>query len=166
MNWTPRSPAAIAFVVVLILIALRAAGITSISDRHQRGREVEVARVLDGDTFDTTDGERIRLLGIDAPEIAHRDSKAEPFGDESREWLVGELEGREVKLTFEERQTDVYGRTLAWVWIDQMLVNENALRTGHAKLLSKFGLPRELEPKLRKAAADARVAKRGLWNSK
>lgn len=166
MKWLLNSPAGIALVVVLTFIALRASGITSVADKNQRGRDVKVARVLDGDTFDTADGERIRLLGIDAPEVAHHDSEAEHFGNESRAWLTEKLGDQTVKLTFDQRRKDVYGRTLAWVWIKQNLVNEDSLRTGNARLLSDFGLPRELEPRLRKATADARVAKRGLWKRK
>lgn len=148
------------------LILLRAMGITSVANQDQRSRTVAVGRVLDGDTFDTSDGERIRLLGIDAPEVAHHDSKEEPFGNESRDWLQAILKNQSVRLTFEQRQQDHYGRTLAWVWLGDSLINRVSLQTGNSKLLAKYGLPLDLEEGLRKAAAEARVLKLGLWKRK
>lgn len=159
-------PSTIAGLVFFSLIALRALGLTSVADQDQRGRTVVVARVLDGDTFDTRNGERIRLLGIDAPEVAHHDSVEEPFGNESRDWLKATLQHQSVRLTFEQRQQDHYGRTLAWVWLDDRLVNQLSLQTGNSKLLAKYGLPLDLEEGLRKAAAEARVMKIGLWKRK
>lgn len=159
----PSSMAGLAFAG---LVLLRVLGITSVAQQGQQSRTVIVGRVLDGDTFDTNDGERIRLLGIDAPEVAHRDSTEEPFGNESRDWLKAVLKNRSVQLTFEQRQQDHYGRTLAWVWLDDNLINQVSLQTGHSKLLAKYGLPLELEEGLRKAAAEARVQKTGLWKRK
>ncbi|MEP3478231.1 MAG: thermonuclease family protein [Fuerstiella sp.] len=156
----------IAALVFAGLILLRATGITSVANKEQLGRTVVVGRILDGDTFDTSDGERIRLLGIDAPEVAHHGSKAQPFGNESRDWLRARLSNQSVKLTFEHRQQDHYGRTLAWVWLNNKLINQASLQTGHSKLLAKYGLPLDLEEGLRNAAAEARVQQLGLWKRK
>ncbi|MFN7143665.1 MAG: thermonuclease family protein, partial [Myxococcota bacterium] len=54
-------------------------------------REVEIACVLDGDTFQVGEcgGESVRLLGVAAPEIAHNDSEVdECWGPESASWLT------------------------------------------------------------------------------
>lgn len=166
MKWIPVKPATIAGLVIVVLILFRVMGITSVANQDQLSRTVQVSRVLDGDTFDTMDGERVRLLGIDAPEVAHRDSEEEPFGNESRAWLDGVLKNQSVRLTFEQRQQDHYGRTLAWIWLDDNLVNQASLRTGHSKLLADYGLPLNLEEGLRKAAAEAQVLKLGLWKRK
>ncbi len=86
-------------------------------------KDVDIACVLDGDTFDFGGcgegvGERVRMLGVDAPEIAHNDSEIpECFGDESHEELSRILSGREVRLTFDESCEDIYQRTLAYVWL-------------------------------------------------
>ena len=156
-------PSTVAGCVFMGLIVLRSTGVTSVPTQDQLSRTVIVERVLDGDTFDTTEGERIRLLGVDAPEVAHHDSKEEPFGNESRDWLKKTLEKQSVRLTFEQRQQDHYGRTLAWVWQDDRLINQALLQTGNAKLLAKYGLPLDREEGLRKAAAEAQVLKLGLW---
>jgi micrococcal nuclease len=86
-------------------------------------KEVDIGCVLDGDTFDfggcgEGNGERVRMLGVDAPEIAHNDSEvADCYGDESHAELARILMGRRVLLTFDEECLDIYDRTLAYVWL-------------------------------------------------
>jgi endonuclease YncB( thermonuclease family) len=49
---------------------------------------------------------------------------------------------------------------------DGILINEVMLREGRVKLLADFGLPTDLEPALRKAEAEARIRKIGVWARK
>mgnify|MGYP002633137905 CR=1 FL=1 len=85
--------------------------------------DVDIGCVLDGDTFDFGGcgegiGERVRMLGVDAPEIAHNDNEIpECFGDESYAELNRILSGRRVRLTFDASCEDIYQRTLAYVWL-------------------------------------------------
>jgi micrococcal nuclease len=160
------TPGHVAFAVIAALLLYRYAVSTS-DERHGKQRREEtvtVTWVLDGDTFETDAGERVRLLGIDAPEVAHHGQQEEPFGDESTAWLRQQISGRVVTLHLGVEETDRYGRTLAWVYsADGTLINQLALSTGQAKLLDRFGLPLDLEPGLRKAAATARLQRVGLW---
>lgn len=127
-------------------------------------RTVSVAYVHDGDTFQTSTGERVRLLGIDAPEVAHHNVQAEFFGEESTRWLRDRIGGQVVTLKPGPEPVDRYGRTLAWVFDRHgRFVNEELLRTGNAVLLDHFGLPAEYESPLRAAEASAKSEKRGLW---
>jgi len=86
-------------------------------------RDVSVSCVLDGDTFDfggcgDAQGERVRLLGVDAPEIAHSDDEIpECYGEEAYAELERILTGRRVRLTFDATCEDIYERTLAYVWL-------------------------------------------------
>ncbi len=160
------TPGQIAFAVIAALLVYRYAVSTSDgpSGSHRRQKNVFVAYVVDGDTFRTDTGERVRLLGIDAPELAHHGQQKEPYGDESTTWLKQQISGRTVTLHMGVEETDRYGRTLAWVYTtDGTLINQLALATGQAKLLDRFGLPLDLEPRLRKAAASARIQRTGLW---
>ena len=125
---------------------------------------VTVKRVLDGDTFDLTDGRRIRMLGIDAPEVAHEGQPAQPYSSEASEWLKSRIEGASVSLRIDSAKKDRYGRVLAWVYDEHgKLLNEEMLANGLVKLLPDFGLPADLEPQLRQAESEARILKKGLW---
>jgi endonuclease YncB( thermonuclease family) len=155
----------IALVVFVVLAVLRLGVFRPEDPASPEAREAaQVAYVVDGDTVDLVDGRRIRLLGIDAPEVPHGDKPGGPFGNESRQWLRDVIEGRAVKLRYESRRTDRYGRTLAWLFTESgELINQQALETGHAKLLADYGLPLDLEPALRQAEARARLKRIGIW---
>jgi len=92
-------------------------------------RTAQVACVLDGDTVDL-DGcgdeasERVRFLATAAPEVASGGSPAECYGDASRDFLTQVAQGREVQVLYDVECTDIYGRTLAWLFIDVDLDDE------------------------------------------
>lgn len=70
--------------------------------------EVTGDHAIDGDTFTTTTGERIRLLAIDAPEIER------PWAEESKEALGLMIEDKKIQLRIQgHKPLDAYGRTLA-----------------------------------------------------
>ena len=159
------TPGTIAFCIITVLIMLRLIGRAERNGQPStESRLVTVNTVLDGDTFITNAGERVRLLGIDAPEVAHHDTPMEPFGLESTAWLAERIGGSDVQLRIGIEETDRYGRTLAWVYAaDGTLINRAALTGGYAELLDRFGLPLDLESSLRQAEAEAQVRGRGLW---
>ncbi len=163
------TPGMMALCIIVVLSAFRLAGRSDVKNAAvtNEQRTVTVKAVLDGDTFVTTTGERIRLLGIDAPEVAHHDTVLEPFGTESTNWLAARILNTNVQLCVGIEGTDRYGRTLAWVYTtDGAFINREALSGGYAELLDGFGLPLQLEASLRQAAAEAQVAGRGLWGKK
>ncbi len=121
-----------------------------------------VVRVIDGDTLVVLRGgvtERVRLLRIDAPE------RNEPGYRESKEALRSLLKGREVVIEFERprlEKRDRYGRLLAYVLADGVNVNVEMVRLGRARFWTKYGAGR-LADEFRRAEAEARAARRGLW---
>ena len=143
------------------------------NNRCAEAREVRVACVLDGDTFDVGScgegGERIRLLGIDAPEIAHPPHMAECWGPEAQSELRLLIEGRRLVLTFDHDCTGVFGRTLAYVWrpgVDGMsLVNEELLAGGFADLYDEVGDPLLRARELHSAKDLAESRGLGLWGA-
>lgn len=91
-----------------------------------------VARLTDGDGIVCEGGERVRLIGIDAPELDQ-----EPFGQQAAAALRSLVrEGSEVQLEQDVDARDRYGRLLAYVWVDGTLVNWRMVREGWAVLLT------------------------------
>jgi micrococcal nuclease len=124
-----------------------------------------VVHVVDGDTIHVQCGarvEKVRYIGIDAPEIHHPTWGAEPGGREAaalNRRLVG---GRHVRLELDVRARDQYGRLLAFVWAGDLMVNAELVRLGYAQVMT-------VPPNVRyqalflKLQREARAAGRGLW---
>lgn len=83
------------------------------------------ARVLDGDTFDATIDlgfsiryeARIRMNGIDAPEVHTLDAREKAFGLRAKSWLESALSRGELIVTTELDRGEKYGRVLGTVWV-------------------------------------------------
>ncbi|MEZ6062374.1 MAG: thermonuclease family protein [Planctomycetaceae bacterium] len=131
-------------------------------------RIVTVKRVSDGDTFvSREDNKRVRLIGVNAPELEREDHEEEFYAKEATQWLRARIDGTKVTLRFGPDPEDQYGRILAWVYAeDGSLVNKEILEVGNARLLARFGLPADLEPELRAAEAAARARGLGIWQKK
>lgn len=113
----------------------------------------------DGDSFRCRDGRRVRLLGIDAPEL---DQGEGPTSRASLERLMPR--GRAVRLETDVQPEDRHGRTLAYAWTDAGMVNEAQVRAGMATLLTYAPNVRHVA-RLRAAQDAARRERAGLWAS-
>lgn len=135
-----------------------------------------VTHVVDGDTIDVTvDGshERVRLIGIDTPEIAHAGSPERPgnpaecYGPEAAAFTAGLLPaGTAVRLERDVVGRDDYGRVLAYVYraSDGLFVNLDIVRAGFAQPLSISPNTTHRDTFVAAArAADAAGA--GLWSA-
>ncbi|MGZ4981330.1 MAG: thermonuclease family protein [Methylobacter sp.] len=78
-----------------------------------------VKTVYDGDTVVLEDGRKIRLLGINTPEVQHRGKLADAGGDEAKQWLTDKLKNTKVRLEAGVEKTDKYGRTLAHLFTEK-----------------------------------------------
>lgn len=93
-----------------------------------------VKTVIDGDTIELNDGEKVRYIGIDAPEFQSSKKNAEKFAEEAFQANRKIVENRKVKLEFDVEQRDQYGRLLAYVYTeDGIMVNEWLVANGYAK---------------------------------
>jgi len=130
----------------------------------------DVKRVIDGDTFVimNTHGidEKIRLTGVNAPESRNTGKKKkEEFGIESKVFLTKLLAGKRVRLEFDVQKTDKYGRTLAYVYLeDGTFLNEYLVKEGYAQVAT---FPPNVKYKDTFIAAQryARENKTGLWKT-
>ncbi|MDP9441338.1 MAG: thermonuclease family protein [Actinomycetota bacterium] len=121
-----------------------------------------VRSITDGDTFVLTDGRRVRLAQVDAPETS------ECFGTESTGALSALAAGKTVTLRRPPSgpATDRYGRTLADVRVGEVSVNEAMVRSGGAEWYESFAKEdADLAERLRVAENEAKAARRGLWSA-
>ncbi len=93
---------------------------------------------VDGDTAHFNIGgedKKVRFLAIDAPEIAKGNTPADPYGEEASDYTCKLLKGaQEIQVEYEEAKEDKYGRTLAWIWVDGVLLQEQLVREGLAEV--------------------------------
>jgi micrococcal nuclease len=157
----------------------RSVGTASSFDQPQNQRFFRVDRAVDGDTLKLDNGERVRLIGIDTPEMhenpkLHRDAAR---SGEDVQAILGQgrqaydftrkiVEGREVRLEFDVQPRDKYGRLLAYVYLsDGTFLNEEIIKNG-------FAYPMTIPPNVRHAEdfrslfEQARAKHLGLWGQK
>ena len=115
--------------------------------------------VRDGDTLRCADGQRVRLLMIDAPELG-QGASGRAAGDALRALAPP---GTRVRLELDVRERDRFERILAYAWLpDGRMVNEEMARSGYAVALVYPPNVRHAD-RIRAAVRQARVERRGLW---
>lgn len=115
-----------------------------------------VKSVYDGDTLTAScpNGEvKVRVFGVDAPEMSQ-----EPWGDRSREAFRGLLP-RFGSVRLRVVDEDRYGRVVAQVLVDQRDAGLEMVRLGRARVYEQYND----SPDYRQAEAEARRARRGIW---
>ena len=130
-----------------------------------QSRWVQVGVVFDGDTFRTRAGEKVRLLGINTPEVAHGSQAGEVYGQQAKRRLTALLSNQTVRLRMDREKRDKYGRILAQVYLrDGRWVNDIMVREGLAHVYT-FAPNFYWADQLLKSEAMARSEMRGLWKS-
>jgi len=126
-----------------------------------------VTSVADGDTLrvelDNGREERVRLLGIDAPEL----NPAECFGGEARSRARALADGRRVRLVLDATQDerDRFGRVLAYVLLEKSDdLGRRLVAEGYASVFV-FDRPFGRVDSYRNAQNSARRGSRGLWGN-
>lgn len=127
-----------------------------------------VERVIDGDTIDVRMGQqrvRVRLVGIDAPELSQE------HGRQVQQYLAVFIQGQPVRVALGD--TDQYGRSLGEVFVatidpqtqaqSEVSINAFLVRTGRAWAYRYRGQVQN--PEYGDFEAEARAAQRGLWSS-
>ena len=130
-----------------------------------RGEMFTVTRVIDGDTIELDNGQKVRLLGTDCPESVHPFKQIEPYGPEAAAFTRSRLEGRRVKIRFDNPEnkiyTDRYGRWVAYVYLNGRLFNATLIRKGYARAYTKY--PFSKMEKFKAYEEKARLKKAGMW---
>jgi micrococcal nuclease len=132
---------------------------------------VTVARAVDGDTLELSDGRKIRLIGVNTPESTN---KTEDYGKEASNYTSSKLEGKKVWIQKDVSDTDRYDRYLRVVWLsipsDDMNESEIRSKMFNADLvLNGYAEPSTYTPDVKysdyfvKFAREARDKDTGLW---
>ncbi len=177
-----------AVVISLVALIFFACGNTAFAgeertaDRDTRngkdGVYYTVSRVIDGDTIVLSDGRKVRLTGVDTPEVYFsdkllKDSKRsgedvktiQALGRRASAFTKELCLGKKVRLEYDADRFDRYKRTLAYVYLeDGTFVNQKIMQEGFAQVLTVPPNVKYTDLFL-KAQNEAREAHRGLWKT-
>lgn len=138
--------------------------------------DVLVKRAVDGDTLLLETGERVRLIGIDTPEIHESDklqrdirrtkqdaAAIKEMGMRSYQFTKKMVEGKRVSLEFDVERYDRYKRLLAYVYLkDGTFVNAEIIKQGYASLMTYPPNVKYVDT-FKELYKEARENNRGLW---
>lgn len=123
---------------------------------------VSVRHVIDGDTLELRDGRRLRLIGINTPEIGRRGEASEPFAQVARRRLQQLTDAQPLLLSVGGDPKDRYGRTLGHLFAGGTNIEAQLLREGLGYALA---VPPNVDLVECHAAAErvARQGSLGVW---
>jgi micrococcal nuclease len=131
----------------------------------QPAAAARVRQVIDGDTITVAGVGTVRLIGVDAPEKTGSYRTSEPYGDAATRFMKALVDGKLVRLEYDGERKDQYNRTLAYVYLeDGTLANEAIIRAGFAETYRRFTY--RMKPQFQAAEQEARAAGRGMWARK
>nr|WP_224095133.1 thermonuclease family protein [Nostoc sp. MS1] len=161
---TPYSPTWVQKLILLACIILLVG--CQAKNPAMTQTQVRVARVVSGQTLEVVGMaeqpnliSQVRLIGVDAPDLSQR-----PWGMQSKEFLeqaIGDLD-KPVMLEFDMEAKDTIGRTLAYVWKDDKLLNEQIVKQGYALFVVRSP-NQKYDQRLERAQQWARIMGQGIW---
>ena len=131
---------------------------------------VTLDKCVDGDTanFKTSSGTvyKTRFLAVDTPETVHPTKEVEAYGKEASDYTCETLtNAKEIKLEYDDNsdREDKYGRTLAWVWVDGVLLQQSLVEKGLAEVAYLYD-DYQYTSLLQDAEVVAKANKVGQWS--
>lgn len=131
--------------------------------------EVKFSDCVDGDTFKVKINDEIktvRLLAIDTPESVHPKKSVESYGKEASEYtcnLVKNAKKIEIEYDDNSDKYDKYNRVLAWVYVDDYLLQDILVRNGYAEVAYLYG-DYKYTDLLKDHESLAKVEKLNIWS--
>lgn len=121
-----------------------------------------VLRGVDGDTVVLEGGERVRLIGVDTPEMKDERESVRYLAKRAAVFLADLVTKQTVRLEYERERVDRFGRTLAYLYLeDGRCVNLEVISQGFGYAFTRY--PFRYKSRFKQAERDARQARRGLW---
>lgn len=114
--------------------------ICNLSCKENERVEVKFISCVDGDTANflvNNKKTKFRFLGIDTPESVKENTPVEPYGKEASEYTCERLtNAKKIVVEYDKNstKTDKFGRHLAWIWVDDELLQQELLELGYAKV--------------------------------
>jgi micrococcal nuclease len=115
---------------------------TTINGSKDGVEKSQVRRVVDGDTVELTNGQKIRLLNINTPETVKANTPVMCYGEEASGFTKKLLTDKMVQLTQDKEANDQYGRGLRFVFLDgvdtsniENSINAEMVKSGFAKMV-------------------------------
>jgi len=136
------------------------------ASEYQQSKHIsyyKLKAVYDGDTVQLADGRKIRLAGINTPEIARRNNPEQEGGDAAKKWLIQALAGSKVRLEFSEQKRDRYKRYLAHLFTKEGVhINLELVKRGFASV-NIFPPNLAYVDDLLAASNSAEIKQIGIW---
>lgn len=159
-NLSMRSNYRILFIICIFFI-----GVSFVSAKER----VTFSKCVDGDTFKVeVNGniKTVRMLAVDTPESVHPTKGVEFYGKEASNFTCEMVtNAKNLKLEYDDNsdKEDKYDRLLAWVWVDDVLLQDELIKNGYAEvayLYDDYKYTSLLEDHQRQAE----ISKIGIWN--
>lgn len=162
---SPRTFIWIVLLVVFLTIANIAIGFMQPKEKIN-GEIWVINRVVSGQTVEATvvsnpnmTVQRVRLLGISAPL-----KEQSPWGDRARQRLSDLIKEQKVILEFDVKQKDNSDRLLAYIWKDNLLVNQHLVAEGLA-IADSYAPNVKYDARISRAQSKARLQELGIWDT-
>lgn len=123
--------------------------------------EATVARIVDGDTIELDNGQKIRYLMVNTPETTG--GKNECYGSNAVQFNTDLITGKRVTLDYDVQCEDMFGRTLAYVTVDGIEVNTELVKRGFACVLHIPPNGDDRADEFEALEDEAKAENRGLW---
>jgi len=157
--------------LILALVALGAIAIRLLSQSTDTASPKQIGegpfrvrRVVDGDTLLLEDRTRVRLIGVNTPEMTTNNGGPQPWAVEATKFTESFIKGKNIYLQFDRERLDPYERTLAYVQVGDRMLNEELVRAGLARVPGHYRYRASARRRFEQLRDEARAAKRGIWS--
>lgn len=136
---------------------------TAVQKEYREDHDHDIAWIPDGDTIHLKNGWKIRLIGINTPEIGKRRQPGQPGAEEAKRYLKTLLRNHRVSLEYDQERFDRYRRRLAYV------IRDDGLDVNAAILKAGWGHVNIVPPNVSRIRSylsierRARKAEKGIW---
>ena len=157
-----RSSKKILFIIFMFIFFIGSANASS-------KERVTFSKCVDGDTIKVNiDGEIniVRMLAIDTPESVHPTKGLEYYGKEASNYTCNLVtNAKKIELEYDKNsdKKDKYNRVLAWVWVDDTLLQDELVKNGYAEVAYLYG-DYKYTSLLQDRQAVAEAMKKGIWD--